>query len=129
MDSGESSGSEVSAPRSRTSDACQADHEDDEQSDDAAEPPAPDLESQQRCRQLHHDEAEARACFHEGQRLARHRDQLLARGASQPAGSGQEVVPFTQKELEVLQQWDSGQLLEEWNQVSGQLLEEWNQAI
>ena len=45
------------------------------------------------------------------------RDQLLARGASQPAGSGQEVVPFTQKELEVLQKWDRGQLLEEWNQA------------
>ncbi len=53
--------------------------------------------------------------FKEGQRLARHRDRLLARGASQPAGSGQEVVTFTQKELEVLQDWDIGQLLHKKN--------------
>ncbi len=43
------------------------------------------------------------------------RTHYRARGASQPAGSGQEVVPFTQKELEVLQQWDSGQLLHKKN--------------
>ena len=50
-----------------------------------------------------------------GSRLARLRDQLLAPGASQPAGSGQEVVTFTQKQLEVLEKWDSGQLLAERN--------------
>ena len=33
------------------------------------------------------------------------------RGASQPASHGLEVETFTQKELEVLQQWDSGELL------------------
>ena len=32
------------------------------------------------------------------------------RGASQPASHGLEVETFTQKELEVLQQWDSGEL-------------------
>ena len=50
-----------------------------EKKDDAAEPPAPDLDSQRRRRQLHHEKAEARARYNEGQRLARHRDQLRAR--------------------------------------------------
>ena len=61
--------------------------------------------------------AEANASYNEGRQLARHREQLQARGASQPAGSGQEVVTFTQKELEVLQKWDSGQLLDERNKA------------
>ena len=56
----------------------------------------------------HHDKADARGRYNEGQRLARHRDQLLARGASQPAGSGQAVVTFTEKELEVLQDFYNG---------------------
>jgi len=40
---------------------------------------------------------------------------LRVRGASQPAGKGQEAEPFTQKEKEVLEQWDSGQLLAQKN--------------
>ena len=70
--------------------------------------PAPDAEhrddeaEKQRRRQLLHDKAEARARFNEGQRLARCRDQRWE-------------VTFTKKEKEVLQQWDSGQLLQQKN--------------
>ena len=38
---------------------------------------------------------------------------LRARGASQPAGKGQEAAPFTQKELEVLEKYDNGELLKD----------------
>ena len=60
-----------------------------EQSDDDAEPAAPDLDSQQRRRQLH-DEAEAKSRYNEGRRLARLRGQLGA----------QAVVTLTKKQLE-----------------------------
>ena len=63
--------------------------------------------------QLHHDMAEAAARYIEGQRLWRYREWLRARGASQPAGKGQEVAPLTQKELEVLEKYDNGELLKE----------------
>ena len=82
-----------------------------EPSDETAEPPAHDPESQEQRRRLHHDKAEAKARYNEGQRLARHRDKLRCGGASQPASRGQEVETFTHKQLEVLQQWDSGELL------------------
>ena len=62
-------------------------------------------------RRLHHDKAEARARYNEGQRLDRRRDALLRRGAPQPGSHGQEVPAFTPQELEVLQLWDSGALL------------------
>ena len=67
--------------------------------------------SHEQRRRLHHDKAEARARYNEGQRLARRRDALLRRGAPQPGSHGQEVPAFTLKELEVLRQWDRGELL------------------
>ena len=57
----------------------------------------------------------------EGQRLPRHREQLRARGASQPAGRGQEEKTFTHKELQVLQHWDNGKLREDLNNAIGAL--------
>ena len=49
----------------------------------------------------------------EGQRLARHRDQQQARGASQPAARGQEEKTCTRREFQVLQDWDNGKLRED----------------
>ena len=75
-----------------------------------AEPPARDAVSQEERHRLHHDKAEATARYNEGRRLARHRDELQRRGASQPASHGQEVQTFTRRQLEVLERWDSGEL-------------------
>ena len=50
--------------------------------------------------------------------FARYRDQLRARGASQPAGRGQEEKTFTPKELQVLDHYDDGNLLEDLNMQS-----------
>ena len=70
-------------------------------------------ETEQRRRQLLHGIAEARARHIEGQRLSRYREWLRTSGASQPGGKVQEVAPFTQKELEVLEKYDNGELLKE----------------
>ena len=78
-----------------------------EQRDGAAEPPAPDLDSQQRRGQLLHDEAQARARYYEGQRLARQREQ------APPLKMG----IFTNEQLGVLQKWDRGHLLEDYNEA------------
>ena len=78
-------------------------------------PPARDEQAQRRRRELHHAKAEARARFMEGKRLARHRDQQQARGASQPAARGQEEKTCTRREFQVLQDWDNGKLREDLN--------------
>ena len=80
-------------------------------------PPARDEQAQRRRRELHHAKAEARARFMEGKRLARHRDQQQARGASQPAARGQEEKTCTRREFQVLQDWDNGKLREDLNKA------------
>ena len=78
-----------------------------EQRDDAPEPPAPDLDSQQRREQLVHHAAEAMGRYYEGQRLARQRDQ------APPLKMG----IFTNEQLYVLQKWDRGHLLEDYKEA------------
>ena len=74
-----------------------------EPNDETAEP-------EQR-RRLHHDKAEATSRYNEGRRLARHRDELRHRFPDQPGSHGLELAAFTQEQLQVLQQRDSGALL------------------
>ena len=88
-----------------------------EPSDEAAEPPARDEVSHEQRRRLHHDKAEAIARYNEGERLARHRQELQRRGASQPASHDQEVHTFTRRQLDVLQKWESGELLSNRNKA------------
>ena len=77
-----------------------------EPKDETAVPPARGATSHEERRRLHHAKAEARARFNKGQRLARRREELMRDGASQPVG----LASFTRKELEVLRQWDNGEL-------------------
>ena len=58
--------------------------------------------SQAEKRRLHHDKAEAVACYNEGHRLVRYREDLQRRGAAQPA--------FTRRQFDLLQKWESGEL-------------------
>ena len=88
-----------------------------EPSDETAEPPARGEVSQEQRRRLHHDKAEAIARYNEGERLARHRAELQRRGASQPASHGQQVATLTRRQLEVLQKWESGELLSNRNRA------------
>ena len=70
-------------------------------------------EESRRRRALHHAKAEAKAAFNEGKRLARRRE--LSGGASQPAGGSKKVVLLTRRQVEILEQWDSGMLLSNLN--------------
>ena len=63
----------------------------------------------QRRRRLLHERAEAKARFNEGQRLDRHRAQILRDGRKW------ELWDFTKKQWDLLDKWDSGQLLAERN--------------
>ena len=70
--------------------------------DEAAQPPAGEQVSQEQRRRLQHNKAEAIALHNEGARLARYR---------------QKAETFTPRELEVLQKWDSGELLSKRNEA------------
>ena len=66
---------------------------------------------QRQRRRLQHEKAEARARYNEGRRLAEQRDahRNRLRGAYQPAPS------FSSWQLNLLERWDSGVLLQELN--------------
>ena len=90
------------------------------EAEEEREHPAPDPDEKQRRIALHYANAEARARYNEGRRLARQRDMLRLGGASQPAGSGAtrcDTVSntFTESQLEVLLLWDCGMLRHEVN--------------
>ena len=73
--------------------------------DEATEPRAVTLVSQEtRCR-LHHEKAEAVARYQEGARLNRYREHLKRSGSQ-----GQHVKPLTGYQRTVLRRWDSGEL-------------------
>ena len=82
-----------------------------EPSDDAAEQYASAFKSVQRSRnfQLHHRKAEAKARFNEGEWLHRHWE-LLRRD-----GEEWKLTKLTQRQRDLLDKWDNGQLLDERN--------------
>jgi len=71
-------------------------------------------------RLLQHRKAEARARYNEGRRLALQRDAHgdRLRGASQPAretGRSEDASSLTSRQMDLLEQWDSGELLRQKN--------------
>ncbi len=82
--------------------------------------PASESEEKQRRRKLWHAKAEARARYNEGRHLATQRDIMNQGGASQPAGSGQAAVTFSNKQLDILKKWGCGMLRKELSKATMQ---------
>ena len=82
-----------------------------EVNDETAEAPDGLQFSQEQRRRLQHQKAEAVARFKEGQQLARYREDFRRRAQFQPASYGQDKATYTSRQVELLRQYDSNELL------------------